>query len=229
MKNSKVLPWCICVVVSVLSIYALLITSVEIAAYGSFDFYQKEYEKYGVAEKLNMEMEDIMYVTTEMMDYLRGDRDTLVIETTVNGETREFFNESEISHMEDVRVLFIGGLNSRRGCVIIAAILLILLINFFPNWRKVFARAFCYTAIGLGGMIGVLGVLFATNFEKCFTIFHKIFFEGDTWLFDPNTSLMINMLPEGLFYDFTARIVIIFLSAMILLFVVARIIDKKSN
>ena len=64
--------------------------------------------KYNVLEDLNMEMPDVMYVTKEMMSFLRGDRENLIVETKVNGETREFFNEDEISHMEDVKKLFVG-------------------------------------------------------------------------------------------------------------------------
>ena len=45
----------------------LLLTSFEVAIYGDneYKFYQKEYEKYQVQEKLDMEMDDIMYVTEE--------------------------------------------------------------------------------------------------------------------------------------------------------------------
>ena len=36
-----------------------LITSVEAVAYWTPGYYEKEYEKYGVAEDVNMEMEDL--------------------------------------------------------------------------------------------------------------------------------------------------------------------------
>lgn len=40
-----------------------LITSVEAVAYWTPGYYEKEYEKYGVAEDVNMEMEDLLDVT----------------------------------------------------------------------------------------------------------------------------------------------------------------------
>ena len=51
-------------------------------------------------------MDDVMDVTEEMMAYLRGDREDLVVWTTVNGEKQEFFNDREKAHMVDVQNLF---------------------------------------------------------------------------------------------------------------------------
>lgn len=227
-KTQEILTWIAGIVISIATIYVLLISSFEIVAYADMNYYQDEYEKYGVAEDLNMEMEDIMYVTEEMMDFLRGDRDNLVIETTVGGEIREFFNETEISHMEDVQVLFISGLHGRLVCLMLAVGLYLILIFTKQNWQYVMPRAFQYTTIGVGIIAGILGGLFATDFYKYFEIFHQIFFEGDTWLFDPNTSLMINMLPEGLFYDMTLKVVLVFIGMMAILFIGA-CVSRKLN
>ena len=72
-------------------------------------------------------MENLLYVTDEMMDYLRGDRDDLHVFTTIGGEEREFFNEREIAHMEDVRNLFLGSMALRTVCLLTAAACLIAL------------------------------------------------------------------------------------------------------
>ena len=37
----------------------LLITSFEVGAYSDFDWYEKEYNKYGVLDDLEMEMSDV--------------------------------------------------------------------------------------------------------------------------------------------------------------------------
>lgn len=55
-----------------------------------------------------MTMEDLLEVTDEMMDYLRGDREDLHVMTVMDGQEREFFNAREIAHMEDVQGLFLG-------------------------------------------------------------------------------------------------------------------------
>ena len=113
----KKLQWAAGVILGFSIIAALLITSFEIAMYADFDVYQREYEKYDVLSDLDMTMEDVMYVTHEMMDYLRGEGDTLSVMTTVEGKEQDFFNEQDRFHMAEVRTLFIGGLNKRNVSV----------------------------------------------------------------------------------------------------------------
>ena len=45
----------------------LLITSVEAVTYWTPGYYEHEYEKYNVTEAVHMEMDDLLYVTDEMM------------------------------------------------------------------------------------------------------------------------------------------------------------------
>jgi len=90
-------------------IIAFLITSVEAVAYWTPGYYEKEYTKYQVLNDLpEMTMDDLLDVTDQMMAFLRGKREDLHIYTTMGGEYREFFNDREIAHMEDVQGLFIG-------------------------------------------------------------------------------------------------------------------------
>lgn len=66
-----------------------------------------------------MEMPDIMKVTKFMMSYLRGNEKKLSIETEVEGNIQDFFNEKDRLHMADVQGLFLGGLAIRRGAIIV--------------------------------------------------------------------------------------------------------------
>lgn len=38
------------------------------------------------------------------------------------------------------------------------------------------------------------------NFDNGFTLFHRIFFSNDYWIFDPNKDPIINLLPEAFFF-----------------------------
>lgn len=231
-NGRKAAVWTGSVIFSVCFIITALISSFEIGAYGNFGFYQKEYEKYHVLDDLNMKMPDVMYVTKEMMSFLRGDRDNLIVETTVNGESREFFNEDEISHMEDVKKLFVGGLRLRMVMIIIMVLLVGAALLLKDGIGKILPRAFQYTSVALIVITGVVIGLFASNFDKYFVVFHKIFFSQGNWLFDPDVSLMINMLPEGFFADIAARIGVIFvgiLAAGFAVATVARVMNKKKR
>lgn len=39
----------------------------------------------------------------------------------------------------------------------------------------------------------------AVDFDAAFTLFHKIFFQNDLWLFDPKTDPVIDILPQEFF------------------------------
>ena len=103
----------------------LLISSFEIGAYSNFGWYEKTYAKYNVLDDLEMEMSDAMQVTKEMMSYLRGNRADLVVETKVDGEEREFFNDREKAHMVDVKNLYT--FFAKVMCITLAASLAILI------------------------------------------------------------------------------------------------------
>lgn len=214
---------------AIAAIIILLITSFEIAIYSDFGWYEKEYEKYNVCADLEMEMEDVMYVTTEMMGYLRGNRGDLVVDTVVKGQEREFFNVREKSHMTDVQNMFLGGLNLRRGAIIVLLAAIIVLLAMKESWKRILPKSFLVGTVGFIVVTGGLGALFASDFNKYFTLFHQIFFDNDLWLLDPETDLMIRMLPEGFFFDMVIRIGIIFIVMMVIFLTVNIIFIKKQK
>ena len=189
--------------------FVVLITSVEAVVYFDDDYFEKEYRKYRVTKQVQMRMEDLLTVTDEMMAYLKGDREDLVVETIVNGEPREFFNEKEKRHMVDVQNLFIGAIRLRLGAAAVAAVFIDILC--LKKQGMVMLRMMQW-GIGLfiGSMAG-LALLISTNFTKYFTYFHLIFFDNDDWILDPKTDLLINIVPEGFFRDTAYAIAGLFL------------------
>ena len=230
----KKLQWAAGIVLSFSIIAILLITSFEIAMYSDFSVYEKEYEKYDVLSDLDMTMEDVMHVTREMMAYLRGDRDTLSVVTTVEGTEQDFFNEQDRFHMGEVRDLFIGGLNIRTGAAAVALICLVFLVVSKARLRKILARSY-QIALGItGAAVLFISIAAVVDFNAVFVQFHHIFFDNDLWLFDPAEDYMIRMLPEGLFADMVLRIGILFVAGLVVLLIASIVagrlaVRKKSD
>lgn len=217
----------LCVIISILAIFICLITSFEIAAYSDLGFYQKEYEKYHVLDRLDMEMEDVMDVTVYMMSYLRGGENVLSIEKTIEGEVQDFFNEQDRFHMGEVRELFLGGIALRRMACILLIVLCVILFATEKKWQVMLAGVFQKTLGIFCILVLFLGAVITMNFSECFVIFHEIFFDNDLWIFDSRTDFMIRMLPEGFFYDMVIRIGVIFIISLVLLFVGSVFLKKK--
>lgn len=213
------------VIMMFLLIGVLLLTSFQVAIYGDsqYRFYEREYKKYQVVDSLNMTMDNIMDVTDQMMAYLIGNKAELSVITDVDGETQDFFNEQDRFHMGEVKELFLGGLKIRNIMLVAVLLILILLAARKADMIKLLPRAY-FVTLGITGVITiVLGVLFASDFDKYFRIFHEIFFDNDQWMFDPATDYMIRMLPEGFFYDFVFRIGGFFVGSLAALGVVSAV------
>lgn len=229
----KGLRWILGGAASLAMVVILLISSFQAAMYLDFGVYQREYTKYKVLRELDMDMDDAMYVTREMMAYLKGDRESLSVVTTVEGVEQDFFNEQDRLHMKDVQVLFLGGLALRRGAAFVLAVSLVLLLVIRRQelWR-ILSRSYQVTMGVLTAMILILGSAMATNFNAVFTKFHEIFFDNDLWIFDPAEDYMIRMLPEGLFFDMVIRIGGFFLAGLgilLILSIVYTIVNKKAE
>ncbi len=217
----KVFANCLGILFAFTLMITLLITSVEAVTYWTPGYFEKEYQKYDVLSDVHMEMDDLLNVTDEMMAYLRGWREDLHIPTIVDGQPREFFNDREIAHMEDVRGLFLAALKIRQGCLLLAASIILLLLLLKVKIGQVLPRMLC---IGTGLfflLLAALAFIISTNFSKYFIVFHKIFFNNDLWILDPRTDLLINIVPEPFFMDTAARIAITYGISVIFVFTVS--------
>lgn len=210
-------------------IISMLLTSFQVAVYGDpgYGFYEKEYARYHVTASLGMEMEDVMDVTEYMMDYLIGKEDELSIVTDVEGKKQDFFNEQDRLHMADVRNLFLGGLKLRNLCAVLAVLLIAGLAAGKADLRRLLPWAYLKAVLIFAALILFLGLACAIDFTACFTLFHKIFFTNDLWMFDPAADYMIRMLPEGFFSDMVLRIGEIFIGMLALLGIVLALWKRR--
>lgn len=218
----KKLTTIISVTAMMCAVMAALIFSIWLAVYGDSDyrFYKKEYQHYEVTEDLDMSIDHVMYVTEHMMNYLIGKEEKLSVVTTVEGREQDFFNDRDRLHMRDVRNLFQGGVKVGVICLVVAAVILAVLRKREEDWKRLYFRTYSI-ALSVWLVTGVLlGIAFSVDFTTCFTIFHKLFFTNNLWIFDPETDYMIRMLPEGFFWDMVIRISKVFVAVLVLIWMV---------
>lgn len=115
------------------------------------------------------------------------------------------FNERELSHMEDVKNVVSGAL---RVWVISLTILILLAYlayrqKWIPEYINGLRRGGLWMiglAVSLGLIIGVSIVANPDLFWEFFTLFHQIFFTGDSWLFYYSDTL-IRLFPIRFWQD----------------------------
>jgi integral membrane protein (TIGR01906 family) len=225
----RIINWSAGILLSLALLLIIFITSFQVSMYGDMDWYRRTFERYDVLSQVDMTMDDLMFVTYEMMEYLINNREELVVYTTIGGEYKDFFGAQERFHMWEVQVLFLGGLELRYNAIIVllAGILVLLLTK--ADLKRVLPKSF-WIALGATTGIGTtLALIFYFNFSRAFVIFHEIFFDNDYWIFNPRYSYMIRVLPERLFYDMIMRVLGVFGISILILLVASILLNKHWN
>lgn len=132
-------------------------------------------------------------VALASVDFVRG---SLSVEEfanlKVNGQTA--YNAREVQHMLDVQRV-------TRGAFLFWGIALALVVaSLFVLRGRRAARALLYGSLLTIVLLAVLGVFAAINFDEFFTLFHGVFFEGDTWIFN-DTDTLIQLFPIPFWFD----------------------------
>ena len=132
------------------------------------------------------------------IDFISGRVDENTFRTASFPDGTQLFNEREIAHMIDVRNLTVIMLWVWR------ILMVIFLLSYFYTKREGISHLFL-TALGFGakitiGIILAILLFLAINFNQLFTAFHRIFFEGDTWLFYISDTL-IRLFPLKFWQD----------------------------
>lgn len=194
----------------------------------SKSFYKKEYEKLGTAAEIGMSREDLQRATDTLLDYLKDKRDDLFVQANIGGQEREVFNERETLHMVDVKNLYLWAMRIGNGLLILAV--LFYLWAFFSGQDKhAVLGGYLQGNFILLGIIAVLGIYAAIDFNSFWTGFHHIFFTNDLWLLDPRTDILIQMVPEQFFFDLVMRIVVVSAGLIAALMGIAQMAKRRKK
>ena len=200
-------------IVSACSLIAfLLLSSVDMNCFNT-GFFSEQYRDLHTAEQLGMSGSDLMKATTTLLDYLRGDVESIDVYVTIDGVRQEAFNARERAHMVDVRTLYQNAMAVRWIAlgVWVASVAALILLR-----KKAFlddlSRGFLFVSFLFVLFLVLLGIWILADFTGFWTTFHQLFFTNDLWLLNPATDLMINLFPEAFLSHLVIRILLWFLA-----------------
>lgn len=204
----------------------VFLTIVQINAFNE-KFYTTEYKKYNISSTTGMSFEDLNRVTTKLINYISGKEDNLNIQAKIQGQTGQVFGQKEKQHMIDVKELFEKGFSVRNISVLIVILAVFMLFKVSDNTKKDIYKSIFYSSV-LSLIVTILLVIFIKiDFDKYFTYFHKVFFNNELWLLNPETDVLINMLPLEFFIDIAWKIIIWFLVVETTIFMLSLIMLKR--
>lgn len=111
------------------------------------------------------------------------------------------FNAREMTHLSDIRGLF---------RLLDHAWLLLFPLAALALWliKRPDARGFW---LGMGFtvlLLGALAAFIALDFEGAFILMHRLLFTNDLWLLNPNTDVLICLMPEPMFTFLAGRLAV---------------------
>ena len=200
------------IILGILLSVILLFTFVEIIVF-NLNHYRESFIKYNIIQEIGMNEMNLQYTLEDLLEYLRDNRGELDTKVIIEGREDEAFENREKLHMIDVKKLFFRGRMLRNIAVVLFIIMGPVFIIKDRYWKKSISGTLLYTSTINILFLFVLLLLMKIDFDRCFTYFHIIFFNNDLWMLDPNTHVLVQMLPEGFFYDTSVRIVLCFLAS----------------
>ena len=177
-------------------------------------FYYAHIEALDMPEKTGWTHEQIQKAYDDMMDFeLKG-------ADFATGDLK--WSEDGMTHFADCKVLFLLDLRilAVTGILLLAAWIL------FRSKKETPARLAGRSPSFWAGVLilvlfGGFGAFAASDFDRAFTVFHKIFFPGKTnWVFDPSRDQIILVMPEEFFRN-CAILIAALLAVFVLIYLFA--------
>jgi integral membrane protein (TIGR01906 family) len=155
-------------------------------------FVRREYRKAGFpSDPFGLSTVDRIRLAEVCQDYLATNADLSLLADLQLPGGEPAFNERELRHMADVQAVYldltIAGVVAGRAQDVIPATLL---------------NGSLFTL----GLLAVVASFMVVSWGLFFTTFHRVFFEGNTWIFPPSDTL-IRLFPNRFWVDIGATIV----------------------
>ena len=195
-KNS-VISKSLQVLVSVLVLLILILTGVRFLLTDSFvrfEYQQKSFppDTYG------MTREERLTYAPIALEFLLKDVPPSFLGDLRFDDGTVLFNERELQHMVDVQKLTQLFLKVWYGSLVLFSV--VGLAAWRGNWLGDFWKMVSKAGLSTIIVLGTLVLLLLLSFDVVFVGFHRIFFEGDSWLFLYSDTL-IRLFPEKFWQD----------------------------
>lgn len=138
-----------------------------------------------------------------LSSFLAGDIGSAQVTLTRGTENISAFSNKELLHLQDVQNLFV--LAHRASIAGIFMMIVTIFMMIFALKGNAIDKAFIIARsfkLALGFSIMVLlaaSVLASLDFYTAFTMMHRFVFTNDLWLLNPQTDLLIQLMPEPFF------------------------------
>jgi integral membrane protein (TIGR01906 family) len=185
----------------------LLVTSNVRFTANSLSLYEALFDRNHVPARSGLPMPELLGVGQQIQDYFGSDTEPLVVTAAVNGVELELFEVDEVSHMSDVKQLFLKTYRLQAGASV-ALVLASAAAAYHYRKRALDPLSLWVQrgAIISATTIVVIGGASVVAFDEVFLLFHKLGFPQGNFLFDTRNDYLVRVFPLGFWEDMTLLI-----------------------
>jgi integral membrane protein (TIGR01906 family) len=200
MNRNNLLSWIVAILVP------LALIGLGMRALLTPAFLQIEYNmSYFPKDQYGFRKEDRLQWAPYALEYLVNSADISYLGDLKFDNGDPLYNERELSHMEDVKVVTLGALNA--WYISLTLLLMLGIWSWRGDWTKTYRQGLMrggwlmiWLAVAVG-LVVLFGMTISPNlFWSFFTGFHSLFFEGDSWLF-LHSDTLIRLFPLRFWQD----------------------------
>lgn len=166
--------------------------------------YTYAYDHYNAPARTGIARDQLMLAGQDLRDYFNNGDDLISVQVMQGNREISLFNDRETQHLKDVKGVFLF-VDHLQEIAIVYIMAYAVGVFVWARERPLHRLATHALTGGLLtiGIIVSLGLVALTGFDQAFEQFHHIAFSNNLWLLDPATDHLIQMFPEGFWYDIT--------------------------
>jgi integral membrane protein (TIGR01906 family) len=162
-------------------------------------FLQVEYHMPGFPpDSYGFSMQERVHWSQIAWDYLLNSSDISYLGDLRFPDGTPLYNNRELSHMQDAKNVVQPSL--RLGYSVCFLLLILAVWARWGGWWSKYVRGIWRGGWLTVGLVAVIGVFAGISFWQFFTVFHGLFFTGDSWLFLYSDTL-IRQFPMRFWQD----------------------------
>ncbi len=179
--------------------------------------YQGKYDKYNISARAGVSKDEGEKIIRATIDYIiKGEGENIL---------KSHYKYYEIIHLEDLRNIFLV-LNKIRHLLGLALVILIFVLLRSRQRLKEIKLLLNYI-FKIHIFVVLLSIGAIINFQWFFTKIHILLFNNDYWLLNPEIDLLIQLMPEKMFFDLFIKLIILYLIAIIIVQTIIYLLDRK--
>lgn len=166
--------------------------------------YHYAFSQYDVPHATGLGRAELDRAATQIIDYFEAGKPGSLLDIRVKqgSDTVPLYSEREVLHMKDVLGLmrFIFRLQEFTFFYLVVYLAGVYLWSRERSLLHL-AKVSMWAGAGTAAALGVAAVAMLVGFDSLFLKFHQLSFANDFWALDPAVDRLVQMFPQGFWFD----------------------------